>query len=120
MYVKDIQLQSSAGIGSIIMAEAISSNIVEVDQCFLLAAAGATTQEDAEIFFASVEKLLEERIRAVEAEAGADKEPAEGDVVVQTKVINVSRTSQQNNQQMFCWGTFISDSGSVEKRTFVN
>ena len=104
------------------MAEAISSNIVEVDQCFLLAAAGATSQEDADIFFASVEKLLEERIRAVEAEAeaGAEEEPAEGDVVVQTKVINVSRTSQQNNQQMFCWGTFISDSGSVEKRTFVN
>ena len=102
------------------MPEAISSNIVEVDQCFLLAAAGATSQEDAEIFFASVEKLLEERIRAVEAEAGAEEEPAEGDVVVQTKVINVSRTAQQNNQQMFCWGTFISDSGSVEKRTFVN
>merc|ERR1739836_72838 len=108
-----MQLQSSAGIGVINMAEAISSNIVEVDQCFLLAAAGATAQEDADIFFASVEKLLEERIRAVEAETGAEEEPAEGDVVVQTKVINVSRTSQQNNQHMFCWGTFISDSGSA-------
>ena len=80
--MRDIQLQSSAGIGAIIMAEAISSNIVEVDQCFLLAATGATSQEDADIFFASVEKLLEERIRAVEAEAGAEKEPAEGDVVL--------------------------------------
>ena len=111
-------MRSSVGIGVIIMAEAIPSNIVEVDQCFLLADAGATTQEDAEMFFESVEKLLEERIRAREAEAGA--EPADGDGVVQTKVISVSRTAQHNNQQMFCWGTFISDSGSVEKRTFVN
>ena len=103
------------------MAEAIPlpSNIVEVDQCFLLADAGATTREDAEMFFESVEKLLEGRIRAREAETGAE-EAAEGDGVVQTKVISVSRTAQHNNQQMFCWGTFISDSGSVEKRTFVN
>ena len=63
-------------------------------------AMAATSQEDAEIFFASVEKLLEERIQAVEAEAGAEEEQAEGDVVVRTKVINVSRTSQQNNQQI--------------------
>ena len=115
-------MRSSVGIGVIIMAEAIPSNIVEVDQCFLLADAGATTREDAEIFFESVEKLLEGRIRAreAEAEAGAGEEPAEGDGVVQTKVISVSRAAQHNNQQMFCWGTFISDSGSVEKRTFVN
>ena len=115
-------MRSSVGIGAIIMAEAIllPSNIVEVDQCFLLADAGATTREDAEIFFESVEKLLEGRIRAREAEAGAGEEAADGDGVVQTKVISVSRTAQHNNQQMFCWGTFISDSGSVEKRTFVN
>ena len=113
-------MRSSVGIGAIIMAEAIPSNIVEVDQCFLLADAGATTREDAEMFFESVEKLLEGRIRAREAEAGDEEEAAEGDGVVQTKVISVSRTAQHNNQQMFCWGTFISDSGSVEKRTFVN
>ena len=101
------------------MAEAMPSNIVEVDQCFLLADAGATTQEDAEMFFESVEKLLEGRIRAREAETAAGEEPA-GDGVVQTRVISVSRTAQHNNQQMFCWGTFISGSGSVEKRTFVN
>ena len=50
------------------------------------------------------------------------REAAEGDGVVEKKVISVivSRTAQQNNQQMFCWGTFISGSGSVEKSTFVN
>ena len=50
-----------------------------------------------------------------------EKEPAESDIAVQTKVINVNKTSKHDNQQnLFCWGTFVSDVGGIEKRSFVN
>ena len=96
----------------------LPSNIVEVDQCFVLVGGD---RSDFETFFETVEQYLEERIQK-QLEEDAVVEPSEADMVVETKVINVNNTSKHDNQhqELFCWGTFYSESGTIEKRSFVN
>ena len=97
----------------------LGHGIIEVDQSFVLAE--DATDEDREGFFENVEKYLLERIHQAEMKERVEKEPAESDIAVQTKVINVNKTSKHDNQQnLFCWGTFVSDAGGTEKRSFVN
>ena len=96
----------------------LPSNIIEVDQCFVLAGGD---KSDFEMFFETVEQYLLERIQK-QQEEDAVVEASEVDMVVETKVINVNNTSKHDNQhqELFCWGTFLSDSGTIEKRSFVN
>lgn len=96
----------------------LSSNIVELDQCLVLVDGD---KSDFETFFETVEQYLLERIQKQQEEV-AEVEPLEVDMVVETKVINVNKTSKHDNQhqELFCWGTFLSDSGTIEKRSFVN
>ena len=97
----------------------LGHSIIEVDQSFVLAE--DASDEDKEGFFENVEKYLLERIRQAEMKERVEKEPAESDIAVQTKVISVNKTSKHDNQQnLFCWGTFVSDAGEIEKRSFVN
>ena len=97
---------------------ALGHSIIEVDQSFVLAE--DASDEDREGFFENVEKYLRERIRQAEMKERVEKEPAESDIAVQTKVISVNKTSKHDNQNVFCWGTFLSDAGGIEKRSFVN
>ena len=97
----------------------LSENIVEIDQSFVLIDGN---DADKESFFETVENFVLERMRRQEEQLEQERNErhqSQTDIVVETKVINVNKTSKQNNQA-FCWGTFISDSGNIEKRTFVN
>ena len=96
----------------------LASNIIEIDQSFVLIDGSET---DTETFFETVENYVLQRILAQEKQESNERDQSPADIAVETKVINVNKTSKQNNQQqLFCWGTFVSDSGNIEKRTFVN
>ena len=96
----------------------LASNIIEIDQSFVLIDGSET---DNETFFETVENYVLQRILAQEKQESNERDQSPADIAVETKVINVNKTSKQNNQQqLFCWGTFVSDSGNIEKRTFVN
>ena len=97
----------------------LSENIIEIDQSFVLVEASET---DAEIFFQTVEKYLEERIQRQEDEERKklEREKADENIVVENKVINVNNSSKEDTKSLFCWGTFVSDTGNIEKRTFLS
>ena len=96
-----------------------SDKIVEVDQCFVL-----LDDVEPDQFFEFAENVLQERMRQVEEKARVEEEALEAlKNKVEIKVINVNKevsTQGEGNQQLFCWGTFISDTGGVEKCTFMN
>ena len=98
-----------------------TENILEVDQCFVL-----LQGSDHEEFFAFAENVLQERIRQKEEKVRLEKEALEAAAnKVTTKVISVNKETstegkEEKKYELFCWGTFVSDTGGVEKRTFVN
>ena len=80
----------------------LSENIIEIDQSFVLDEASET---DAEIFFQTVEKYLEERIQRQEDEERKklEREKADENIVVENKVINVNNSSKEDTKSLFCW-----------------
>ena len=95
-----------------------TKDIVEVDQCFVL-----LQDSDHEQFFAFAENVLQERKRQIEEKVRLEKEALEAAAnIVTTKVIHVNKEDAKEGKKpgLFCWGTFVSDTGGVEKRTFVN
>ena len=98
-----------------------TDNIMEVDQCFVL-----LEGSDPEEFFAFAENVLQERMRQEEEKVRLEKEALEAAAnKVTTKVICVNKETSSEGKEgkksgLFCWGTFVSDTGGVENRTFVN
>ena len=49
-----------------------------------------------------------------------EREKTDENIVVENKVINVNNSSKEDTKSLFCWGTFVSDTGNIEKRTFLS